>query len=64
MTGFEILLQIRQNKSISDTPVIFLTSETSDRMEHEMTQRGACGYLCKPVNAEQLRQCIRKHLAK
>ncbi|MCL1878978.1 MAG: response regulator, partial [Defluviitaleaceae bacterium] len=47
MTGFEVLLQIRQNKSLDDTPAIFLTSEINERMEHEMRQRGANDYLCK-----------------
>ncbi|MCL2216480.1 MAG: response regulator [Defluviitaleaceae bacterium] len=63
MTGFEVLLQMRQNKITSDTPAVFLTAEINARMEHEMMQRGATDYLCKPIDSAQLIQCINKHLA-
>ena len=62
MTGFETLLSIRQNKSLAKTPVIFLTSEINERMNHEMTQRGAADYLCKPIDSVKLLACIRKHI--
>ena len=63
MTGFEVLMQIRMNQATRTTPVVFLTSEISDRMHHEMTQRGANDYLCKPIDATTLRDCIRRNLA-
>jgi len=62
MTGFEVLLQIRQRKDLDGTPVVFLTAEVSDRMEFEMKSRGAADYLCKPIDSAKLHQCIRKHL--
>ena len=62
MTGFELMMLIRQNKNLSNTPIIFLTSETSDRLEHEMEQRGANDYLCKPIGKEELQACISKNL--
>jgi CheY-like chemotaxis protein len=64
MTGFEVLLQIRQNKATEKTPVVFLTTELNDRMELEMKQRGANDYLCKPVDSAKLQQCIQKHTSK
>ena len=63
MTGFETLLSIRQDKAHADTPVIFLTAETNDRMKHEMIQRGATDYLNKPIDSMKLHECIRKHVA-
>ena len=63
MTGFEVLLQIRQDKAFADTPVVFLTAEVNDRLEREMMQRGANDYLCKPIESAKLVQCVRKHLA-
>ena len=63
MTGFEALLSIQHNKAISDVPVIFLTAETSDRMEHEMRQRGANDFLVKPIDPDKLRRCIKKYLS-
>jgi len=62
MTGFEVLLNILQNKATEDIPVVFLTAEVNDRMEIEMMQRGAVGYLCKPVDANKLRQTVAKHM--
>jgi len=62
MTGYEVLMAIRFNKSTNNTPVIFLTAETNERMRHEMMGRGANDYLCKPVSSSALRQCIKKHL--
>ncbi|MCL1863235.1 MAG: response regulator [Defluviitaleaceae bacterium] len=62
MTGFELMMQIRQNKSFDDTPIIFLTSETSERLEHEMEQRGANDYLCKPISKDELLACIEKNI--
>ncbi|MCL2224581.1 MAG: response regulator [Defluviitaleaceae bacterium] len=64
MTGFQVLLTIRENKATRDTPVVFLTTEVSERMEYEMKQRGANDYLCKPVDSAKLQECIRKHTSK
>ena len=63
MTGYEVLIAIRLNKSTIKTPVVFLTSETNDRMKQEMIGRGATDYLCKPVNSLDLHRCLEKHLA-
>ncbi|MCL2247703.1 MAG: response regulator [Oscillospiraceae bacterium] len=63
MTGFETLLEIRSRKATAKTPAIFLTTELSDRMQLEMITRSASDYLTKPINAEALRTCVRKHLA-
>ena len=62
MTGYEVLMNIRINKSTHKVPVIFLTGETNERMRQEMIGRGADDYLCKPVSSFDLRQCIEKHL--
>ena len=61
-TGFEVLMAIRMNMSTKNTPVIFLTSETNERMRHEMLSRGANDYLCKPVKYDDLHACIEKFL--
>jgi len=64
MTGFEVLLSIRQNKAFDDTPVVFLTAEVNERMEYEMLHRGATDYLCKPIDAGKLQACIAKVVKK
>ena len=62
MTGYEVLMSIRLNKSTNHVPVIFLTGETNERMRQEMLGRGANDYLCKPVNSHDLHHCIEEHL--
>jgi len=62
MTGFETLMEIRSNKALAKIPTIFLTTELNDRMQQEMIARGAADYLTKPINAEELRACVRKHI--
>jgi len=64
MTGFEVMLKIRQNQNLVNVPVIFLTSESSDRLKYEMTGRGAVDYLTKPVNADNLRATVARLLIK
>jgi len=63
MTGYEVLLEIRLNQSTKNTPVVFLTAETNERMRHEMLGRGANGYLCKPITSSELRECIKTNLS-
>jgi len=62
MTGYEVLLSIRTNRSTKDIPVVFLTGETNERMKQEMISRGANDYLCKPINPEELNACLKKCL--
>ena len=62
MTGYEMLLEIRTNRATKDVPVIFLTGMTNERMKQEMISRGATDYLCKPIETDELRECIKKHL--
>jgi len=63
MTGYEVLLAIRENKHTSKTPVIFLTAEKNERMRMEMIARGASDYICKPINSSALHQSIKKQLS-
>ena len=62
MTGYEVLMSIRLNKSTHEVPVVFLTGETNERMRQEMLGRGATDYLCKPIASHELHQCIGKLL--
>jgi len=63
MTGFEVLLQIRSNPYTKDVPIVFLTGITNERMRQEMMGRGATDFLCKPIEPEELKRCVRKHLS-
>jgi len=62
MTGYEVLLGIRTNHAVKNVPVVFLTGVTNERMKQEMLSRGANDYLCKPIDTDELKHCIKKHL--
>ena len=62
MTGYEVLMAVRINKSTHKMPVIFLTGVTNERMRQEMMGRGADDYLTKPINSGELQRCIKKHM--
>ena len=65
MTGYETLMHIRSEKRHNpDVPIIFVTAITNDRMESEMTARGANDYIRKPIQMRELHDCIEKHLRK
>jgi DNA-binding response OmpR family regulator len=64
MTGYEVLMNIKGHKDTKNIPVIFLTAETNERMRHEMVERGASAYICKPIGAAILTNTIRDHLPK
>lgn len=48
--GLELLAVIRQDDSLADTPVIFLSSETDPRRRIEALELGGDDFLCKPVS--------------
>ena len=62
MTGYEVLMAVRSHKSTIQTPVIFLTAETNERMKMEMLERGASDYINKPIDSTALHSSIRKFL--
>ena len=64
MTGYEVLMAIRSEKRIADLPSIFVTGITNPRLETEMLERGADGFILKPLQIDELNSCIEKYLNK
>jgi two-component system, chemotaxis family, chemotaxis protein CheY len=60
MDGFEFVAAMRAEPSLTDIPVIFLTSEEegSDRGR----SLGAVGYATKPIMADRLLALVSQHL--
>lgn len=60
MDGFEFVAAMRAEPSLTDIPVIFLTSEEegSDRSR----SLGAVGYATKPIMADRLLALVSQHL--
>jgi two-component system chemotaxis response regulator CheY len=60
MDGFEFVKAIKSDASLSQIPVIFLTSvEDGDARGKEV---GAVGYITKPVRADRLLAVVAKHV--
>ena len=64
ITGYGVLMAIRTDVRTRSVPVLFLTGVTNARMEMEMMERGANGYIRKPLDGPELLQEVEKHLKK
>lgn len=58
MDGITLLEIIKSDDELSSIAVIMLTAIDSMKIAHECMQKGACGYLTKPFNMEQLNKQI------
>ncbi|MCL1995891.1 MAG: response regulator [Defluviitaleaceae bacterium] len=62
LTGFDLIPIIREFEQHKDTPIIFLTGDTTvDRITAALGM-GACDYVAKPFKGELLREKIAKHI--
>ena len=64
MNGFELIPVIRSFNEHKDTPIIFLTSEGTIDNITAAIDLGACDFIVKPFNPEQLREKVAKHIAR
>ncbi len=62
MNGLDVLSLIRSDDSLTHTPVVILTSETSDDIKMEALARGATDFLHKPVHRAELLARLRNIL--
>jgi len=60
--GFEALSRLKANNSLSDIPVIFLTSMTDSAVEARGFQLGVVDFISKPFSAPVLLNRIKSHL--
>ncbi len=58
MTGEDFFDELRADKSISDIPVLMLTSISEDEMARRMLDNGLSGILIKPARSSQLLDTI------
>lgn len=63
MSGYEVCRALRDNMTISDLPVIFLSGKIGDEDRLAGYEAGGDDYLTKPVSAEELRSKIKHELA-
>ena len=62
MDGYEACRRLKQDPSLRDIPVIFLTAKSQEREVNKGLSLGAVGYLIKPFNpmtlAEEIQQLL------
>jgi CheY-like chemotaxis protein len=63
MSGYEVCRALRDDSSIGDVPIIFLSGMTSEADRLAGYEAGGNDYLVKPAAAEELRSKIRLTLA-
>jgi DNA-binding response OmpR family regulator len=64
MDGHDVLKSLRQDRSIGNTPFVFLTAKGEKQDLREGMNLGADDYLAKPVAAEELLSTINARLAR
>ena len=58
MNGLEFVKAVKAVPSVSEIPVIMVTTEGGERMVVEALSYGAKGYIRKPFTQEQFASCI------
>ena len=58
MDGLEFLRQIRLQDLAQGTPVVMITTESSEEHVRQAIQAGARGYIRKPFTAEQVKERV------
>lgn len=59
MNGLECLASIKQDKSLSDIPVVMLSTSYAERDKIDTFNLGAVDYIAKPMDVHQLVEIIR-----
>lgn len=62
MDGYELLRRLRSHGENRETPVIFLSADSSHEGESEGLRLGAVDYISKPINPDLVRRRVRTHL--
>jgi CheY-like chemotaxis protein len=62
MDGFELCLQVHEDRDLARTPVVLVTSLTDDASRRRGRMVGAADFLNKPVDVKEIRRVVAKHL--
>jgi two-component system chemotaxis response regulator CheY len=64
INGLELLSFIRSSEHHKGTPVLLMSTQTSERDRDRGLKLGAAGYLAKPFSPEKLRELALPHLGR
>lgn len=59
LNGWEVLERLRDDRKISETPVIVVTGDTRPATAQRALDAGATDFLTKPLNSDALIGCVR-----
>lgn len=62
MEGLDLVPKLRQMPVYSRTPIIVLTTESSDEMKVSFRQAGASGWMNKPFSSEKMAAALGKFI--
>jgi two-component system chemotaxis response regulator CheY len=62
INGLELISFIRNNENYRNTPLIIISTESSERDREKGMSLGANAYLVKPFAPDQLQQLLRDYL--
>ena len=62
INGLEVISFIRKSEAHRDTPILIISTASSDRDRERGMALGASGYLVKPFTAETLVQQVLEHM--
>ena len=62
MDGLELIKEIRKMPALKFTPILMLTTESSDEKKAAGKLAGATGWIVKPFNPEQFIKIVKKVL--
>jgi two-component system, chemotaxis family, chemotaxis protein CheY len=62
MDGISLIKEIRKMGTLKFTPILMLTTESTDEKKKEGQAAGATGWIVKPFNPEQMLKVIAKVL--
>ena len=60
MDGISLTRKLRENPKFKSTPILILTTESSDQMKQAGRAAGATGWLVKPFDPAKLIEVIKK----
>jgi two-component system chemotaxis response regulator CheY len=60
MDGISLTKKLRENPQFKSTPILILTTESSDQMKQAGRAAGATGWLVKPFDPNKLIEVIQK----
>lgn len=63
MDGYTLMYYLKSTPETADIPVIFLTARDSANDVIDGKEMGACDYICKPFQPDELLACIRKKIS-